>query len=96
MSSELIARLREGVVDTGPDANASKEAADEIERLEIQVARYQGALEKIRDQTFQQANSPRLIDQLWHFVRWTKSVAREALEGTGAKEDETDSEREQI
>ena len=96
MSSELIARLREGVVDTGSDANASKEAADEIERLEIQVARYQGALEKIKDQTFQQANSPRLIDQLWHFVRWTKSVAREALEGTGAKEDETDSEREQI
>lgn len=96
MSSDLIARLRKGVVDTGQDADAPKEAADEIERLEIQLARYQGALEKIRDQTFQQANSPRLIDQLWHFVRWVKSVARNALEGTGAKEDEIDSERGQI
>ena len=92
----MIARLREGVADTEQDVDAPKEAADEIERLEIQLARYQDALEKIRDQTFQQANSPRLIDQLWHFVRWVKSVARDALEGIDAKEDAIDSKREQI
>ena len=42
-------------------------------------------LEEIRDQTFEQANSQRLIDQLWHFVRWTKATARNALEQPGAK-----------
>ena len=40
----------------------------------------------IRDQTFEHSNSPRLIDQLWHFVRWTKSVARDALEATNTRE----------
>ena len=83
MSNDLVTRLREGAVATEGDNQASKEAADEIERLEAQLARFQAALEKIRDQTFEQANSPRLIDQLWHFVRWTKSVARDALEGSG-------------
>ena len=83
MSNDLVTRLREGAVAAEQDNESSREAADEIERLEAELARYQGALEKIRDQTFAQANSPRLIDQLWHFVRWTKSVARDALEGTG-------------
>ena len=83
MSNDLVTRLREGAGATERDNEASREAADEIERLEAQLARFQAALEKIRDQTFEQANSPRLIDQLWHFVRWTKSVARDALEGGG-------------
>ena len=86
MSNDLVTRLREGAVATERDGDASREAADEIERLEGVIARYQGALEKIRDQTFEQANSPRLIDQLWHFVRWTKSVARDALEGGASNE----------
>jgi len=86
MSNDLVTRLREGAVTTAQDNEASRQAADEIERLEAELARYQDALERIRDQTFEQANSPRLIDQLWHFVRWTKSVARDALEGTGSKE----------
>lgn len=83
MSNDLVTRLREGSVAAEQDDESSREAADEIERLEAELARYQGALEKIRDQTFEQANSPRLIDQLWHFVRWTKSIARDALDGTG-------------
>lgn len=86
MSNDLVTRLREGAVATEGDNQASREAADEIERLEAQLARFQAALEKIRDQTFEQANSPRLIDQLWHFVRWTKSVARDALEGSGGND----------
>ena len=82
MSNDLVTRLRETAL--AKDGDASSEAADEIERLEADVARYQEALEKIRDQTFEQANSPRLIDQLWHFVRWSKSVARDALEGAAS------------
>jgi len=54
----------------------------EVRRLEGELLRCRSALEKIRDRSFEQANSPRLIDQLWHFVRWSKSVAREALEGS--------------
>ena len=82
MSNDLVTRLREGAVSTQQNEDASREAADELERLEGRLTRYQEALERIRDQTFEQANSPRLIDQLWHFVRWTKSVARAALEAT--------------
>ena len=86
MSNDLVTRLREDAV-TAESNDASSEAADEIERLEAEVARYQEALERIRDQTFEQANSPRLIDQLWHFVRWSKSVAREALDGRNGNSD---------
>ena len=88
MSNDLVTRLREGAVAADPAA-ASREAADEIERLEAERARYQAAFERIRDQTFVQANSPRLTDQLWHFVRWTKSVARDALDGSGGTDSET-------
>jgi len=86
MSNDLVTRLREGAVSTKQNEDASREAADELERLEGMLSRYQEALERIRDQTFEQANSPRLIDQLWHFVRWTKSVARDALEGNVSNE----------
>lgn len=55
---------------------------ERVRRLEGELLRCRSALEKIRDRSFEQANSPRLIDQLWHFVRWSKSVAREALEGS--------------
>lgn len=64
----------------GGDSNRDLE--EEIQRLEGELLRCRSALEKIRDRSFEQANSPRLIDQLWHFVRWSKSVAREALEGS--------------
>ncbi len=63
-----------------PEGDVSKEAAVETERLRAESIRYREALENIRDQAFEQANSPRLIDQLWHFVRWTKATARSALE----------------
>ena len=62
----------------GGDSNRDLE--EEVLRLEAELLRCRNALEKIRDRSFEQANSPRLIDQLWHFVRWSKSVAREALE----------------
>ena len=62
----------------GGDSNRDLE--EQVLRLEAELLRCRGALEKIRDRSFEQANSPRLIDQLWHFVRWSKSVAREALE----------------
>ena len=86
MSNDLVTRLREGAVSPEQNEDAAREAADELERLEGRLTRYQEALERIRDQTFEQANSPRLIDQLWHFVRWTKSVARDALEGNVSNE----------
>ena len=64
----------------------TKEVANEIERLVDELDRLRGALEQIRDQAFEQTNSTRLTDQLWHFVRWAKSVAREALESSGSAE----------
>ena len=93
MSNDLVTRLREGAVSTKQNEDASREAADELERLEGMLSGYQEALERIRDQTFEQANSPRLIDQLWHFVRWTKSVARDALEGNVSNENTKASKR---
>ena len=60
--------------------NATRDLEEAVRRLEGELLRCRGALEKIRDRRFEQANSPRLIEQLWHFVRWSKSVAREALE----------------
>ena len=62
---------------------ASKETPGEIERMQHELARYREALESIRDQTFEQTNAQRLIDQLWHFVRWSKATARSALEQPG-------------
>ena len=59
---------------------AAKEPTGEIEQLQAELARYREALEDIRDQTFEQTNPQRLIDQLWHFVRWSKATARNALE----------------
>tara|TARA_B100000929_G_C15298271_1_gene349424 strand:+ start:56 stop:331 length:276 start_codon:yes stop_codon:yes gene_type:complete len=81
MSNKLVTRLRNKTSVSQNDEDAAKEeAANEIERLEAQLARFHRALECIRDQTFEQANSTRLTDQLWYFVRWAKSIAREALE----------------
>ena len=62
---------------------AAKEPSGEMEQLCAELARYRGALEEIRDQTFEQTNPQRLIDQLWHFVRWSKATARNALEQPG-------------
>tara|TARA_B110000116_G_scaffold161712_1_gene139835 strand:- start:97 stop:381 length:285 start_codon:yes stop_codon:yes gene_type:complete len=86
MSSDLVTRLRESKISLSVDGDSSDEVADAIEYLEEKVVRYENALEMIRNQTFEQSNSPRLIDQLWHFVRWTKSVARDALEATSSRE----------
>ncbi len=81
MSNKLVTRLRNKEPASQDDESMTKEeAANEIERLEAQLSHFHRALERIRDQTFEQANPTRLTDQLWHFVRWAKSVAREALE----------------
>ncbi|NNC64304.1 MAG: hypothetical protein HKN84_05935 [Gammaproteobacteria bacterium] len=80
MSNEIIAKLRSEGESERTDVEVVQEAADEIERLEQDLARFRTALEEIRDHPFEQSNSPRLIDQLWHFVRWSKATARTALE----------------
>ena len=80
MSNEIIAKLRSEGESERTDVAVVNEAADEIERLEQDLARFRRALEEIRDHPFEQSNSPRLIDQLWHFVRWSKATARTALE----------------
>lgn len=80
MSNDLVAKLRGEAKSLPANAEVSQEAADEIERLEQELDRYRQALELIRDHPFEQANSPRLIDQLWHFVRWSKATARTALD----------------
>lgn len=72
---------------TRENAPGSGESSDDIETLRIKAARYRAALESIRDQKFERANSPRLTDQLWHFVRWSKAKAREALEAPDEKEE---------
>ena len=86
MSSDLVARLRESKSSLSNDSDSLNKVADAIQALEAKVERYENALEMIRNQTFEHSNSPRLIDQLWHFVRWTKSVARDALESTNSRE----------
>ncbi len=73
MSKDLVA-------DDGGATRAGSKDADEIARLEQDVERFRKALEEIRDHPFEQSNSPRLTDQLWHFVRWSKAIARRALE----------------
>jgi hypothetical protein len=80
MSNEIIAKLRSEGESERTDVEVVQEAADEIARLEQDLARFRRALEEIRDHPFEQSNSPRLIDQLWHFVRWSKATARTALE----------------
>lgn len=80
MSNDLVAKLRGEGKSLRADTEVTSEAADEIERLEQELERYRKALELIRDHPFEQTNSPRLIDQLWHFVRWSKATARTALE----------------
>ena len=80
MSNDLVAKLRGEGKSLRANTDVTNEAADEIERLEQDLERYRKALELIRDHPFEQTNSPRLIDQLWHFVRWSKATARTALE----------------
>ncbi len=82
MSNDVAPPGRTDVAVTEDDNDASAGLVRANERLQAELARCRTALELIRDQRFEQANSPRLIDQLWHFVRWSKSVAREALEGS--------------
>ncbi len=67
-------------------AGGPEEPGDEIEGLRAELARYREALEEIRDQTFEQTNPQRLIDQLWHFVRWSKATARSALGQPGERD----------
>jgi len=69
------------------EADGRESAADSavVARLEKDVATYRKALEEIRDHPFEQSNSPRLTDQLWHFVRWSKATARRALEQGGSE-----------
>ena len=80
MSNDLVAKLRSDKKSLSADTEVTQEAADEIERLEQELDRYREALEVIRDHPFEQGNSPRLTDQLWHFVRWSKATARTALD----------------
>lgn len=80
MSNDLVAKLRSDSKSLSADTEVTQEAADEIERLEQELDRYRAALEVIRDHPFEQGNQPRLIDQLWHFVRWSKATARTALD----------------
>ena len=82
MSNEVAPPGRTDLAATENDNSGSADMTGEVERLQAELARCRQALESIRDRRFEQANSPRLIDQLWHFVRWSKSVAREALEGS--------------
>ena len=82
MNDDLASAPRTDLTATEGTDGSTHDLAEEVRRLEGELLRCRKALEKIRDRRFEQANSPRLIDQLWHFVRWSKSVAREALEGS--------------
>ena len=82
MNDDLVSLSPTDLTAVEGDDDATGKLEDEIQRLEDELLRCRKALELIRDRSFEQANSPRLIDQLWHFVRWSKSVAREALEGS--------------
>ncbi len=85
MSNEPAEPLKNKNLILRVDPAESEKKDATIETLQAELARYRTTLEEIRDQTFEQANSQRLIDQLWHFVRWTKSTARNALEQPGKK-----------
>ena len=82
MNDDPVSSPRTDLTAVEGDDDSPSKLEDEIQRLEDELLRCRKALEQIRDRSFEQANSPRLIDQLWHFVRWSKSVAREALEGS--------------
>ncbi len=86
MSDKPVTPLRNKNLSRRTEGEVSAETAAEIKRLQAELVRYREALENIRDQAFEQANSPRLIDQLWHFVRWSKATARGALEQLGEAE----------
>ncbi len=86
MSDEPTTRERGKDLSPRTEGEAPEEATAETERLRAELFRYREALENIRDQAFEQANSSQLIDQLWHFVRWSKATARNALEQPGEPE----------
>ncbi len=86
MTDKPTTRQRSKSLSPRTEGEVSEEAAGETERLRSDLLRYREALENIRDQAFEQVNSPRLIDQLWHFVRWSKATARNALEEPGETE----------
>lgn len=82
MNDDPVSSSRSDLQAVEGGGDTTRNLENEIQRLEGELLRCRKALEMIRDRSFEQANSPRLIDQLWHFVRWSKSVAREALEGS--------------
>ena len=82
MNDDLVSAPRTDVTAAEGGDDPTRDLEGEVQRLEGELLRCRNALESIRDRSFEQANSPRLIDQLWHFVRWSKSVAREALESS--------------
>ncbi len=82
MDEQPVTASRAGLTATKGVGESTRTLEAEVRRLEGELLRCRSALEQIRDRSFEQANSTRLIDQLWHFVRWSKSVAREALEGS--------------
>jgi nuclear transport factor 2 (NTF2) superfamily protein len=86
MTDKSAKELSRGSRSLQSERAAPEEPGDEIERLRAELARYREALEEIRDQTFEQTNSQRLIDQLWHFVRWSKATARSALGQPGERD----------
>jgi hypothetical protein len=53
---------------------------NDVSYLVKQIETYKKALEQIKDLPLEQSNSFRMIHQLWHFVRWSKSIARNALD----------------
>ena len=82
MNDDPAPAPRTDLTATEGGGDSATDLEEQVWRLEAELVRCRNALKKIRDRSFEQANSPRLIDQLWHFVRWSKSVAREALEGS--------------
>ena len=82
MNDDPVSASRTGLPVAEGGGDSTGDLQEKIQRLEGELRRCRSALEEIRDRSFEQANSARLIDQLWHFVRWSKSVAREALEGS--------------
>ncbi len=86
MNDKSATELSKGSRSLQNERAAPEKPGDEIERLRAELARYREALEEIRDQTFEQTNPQRLIDQLWHFVRWSKATARSALGQPGERD----------
>ena len=87
MNDKSATELSRGSRSLQNESAAPDEPGDEIEKLRAELARYREALEEIRDQTFEQTNPQRLIDQLWHFVRWSKATARSALGQSGERDE---------